>query len=142
MKILILVTLMFLVASCGSGSGGVPPPPTERKFLFGIRLDSTGEQDFIAVTSNPQVASKVAMELEKPISERVLMINGAIDRGNNGNMNWSWHFKANDWDLVATSIELCDGLPSFVEQDIHYWVDVVQRFCPWASFPKQEIATQ
>ena len=139
MKTISLLTLIYLVANCGSDSSDGPPLPAEHTFLFGMRFDSTGAQDVIAVTSKPEVISKATEELEKPVSQRALFISGAINRGNNGNRNWNWHFKLNEWDLVESSIEVCDGRPSDVEQNIDYWVDKVQRFCPWASFVKQEI---
>jgi len=141
MKILILLISFSFVLGCGSSGDDVPQPPAERKFLFGIRSHNKGEQDFVAFSSRPEVISKVLKELGKPVSERTLMINGAIDRGNDGNRNWSWHFKPDDWDLAEISVEVCDGLPSDVEKDIDYWVDTVKRFCPWDSFVKKEIAT-
>ena len=97
MKILILLVSISFAVGCGSNGGDVPPPPAERKFLFGISLYGKGDQDFVAVSSRPEVISEVLKELEKPVSERTLMINGAIDRGNNGNRTWSWHFKPDDW---------------------------------------------
>ncbi len=35
--------------------------------------------------------------------------------------------------LVISKIELCDGTPSQVEANLDYWVDTVQRFCPWSA---------
>ena len=32
-----------------------------------------------------------------------------------------------------TAIELCDGRPSMVEDDLGYWVDTVGSFCPWGA---------
>ena len=120
MKTLLLLISFFFVAGCGSAGGDAPSPPAERKFLFGIRLYSKGDQDFVAVSSRPEVISKVLKELERPVSERTLMINGAIDRGNDGNRKWSWHFKPDDWDLAEISMEVCDGLPSDVENGLDY----------------------
>jgi hypothetical protein len=139
MKILILLISVLFAAGCGSSGSDAPSPPAERKFLFGIRSYGKGEQDFIAVSSRPEVISIVIEELKKPVSDRKQMINGAIARGNDGNIDWSWHFKPDDWDLAEISMELCDGLPSDVEKDIDYWIDTVGRFCPWASYVKKEI---
>ena len=33
--------------------------------------------------------------------------------------------------MAEVTIELCDGLPSHVEEDLDYWADTVKRFCPW-----------
>ena len=35
--------------------------------------------------------------------------------------------------MAEITMELCDGLPSHVEEDIDYWVDTVGRFCPWSA---------
>jgi hypothetical protein len=35
--------------------------------------------------------------------------------------------------MAEMTIELCDGLPSYVENDLDYWVDTVGRFCPWQA---------
>ena len=38
------------------------------------------------------------------------------------------------YDLNATAwfiVELCDGRPSFVEDDLDYWLDTVKQYCPW-----------
>jgi len=99
--------------------------------------DSTGDLDFTATTSDPDIISAVLADLDKPQDQR-RHINGAIERGNNGNMNWNWHFKPDDWALAEMSIELCDGLPTDPQASLDYWVDRVGRFCPWGSFVKQE----
>jgi len=41
--------------------------------------------------------------------------------------------------LAETSIELCDGTPRMVENDIGYWVDKVGHFCPWQSYAVSEL---
>lgn len=141
MKKLLMFTLAILIAAGCSSSGERGTASSERSFLFGMRSDTTGAEDFIAATSDPDVISMVLLELQKADAERTLMINGAIDRGNKGNKNWSWHFKSEDWALAEISVEECDGLPSDVEQNLDYWVDTVKRFCPWTSFVKEEVVS-
>ena len=59
-------------------------------------------------------------------------LNGEIDRGHAGiNTGYSWHLKPHTIEFVDVTIELCDGMPSFVEQNVDYFVDTVQRYCPW-----------
>jgi hypothetical protein len=118
--------------------GGSDTPPVTRRFVFGMKYDATGEYDVIAATSDPQIINTARQELTRPIAER-RMINGAIARGNNNNLGWSWHFVPNQWAHADMSIELCDGTPAHVEADLNYWVDVVGRYCPWSSYTKQEL---
>jgi hypothetical protein len=101
-------------------------------FLFRTRAVTGSDGEFIAVTTNPELIGKVHAQLALPAEQRRQHINGPIARGNGGhNQNWSWHFTPDGWNLVETSIELCDGTPRLVENDIAYWVDRVGRFCPW-----------
>jgi hypothetical protein len=59
--------------------------------------------------------------------------NGRILRGSDGNAPWSWHLDPDDIEMAEFAIELCDGTPSLVEDDVDYWVDTVGRFCPWSA---------
>ncbi|MEM4471678.1 MAG: hypothetical protein QXN61_05775, partial [Zestosphaera sp.] len=34
-------------------------------------------------------------------------------------------------EVADATIELCDGMPSFVESELEYWLNVVKRYCPW-----------
>jgi hypothetical protein len=49
------------------------------------------------------------------------------------NVPWSWHIDSEDIQMAEFTIELCDGTPSQVEANLDYWVDTVQRFCPWSA---------
>ncbi|MDX1641571.1 MAG: hypothetical protein R3220_07725 [Balneolaceae bacterium] len=79
--------------------------------------------------------------MAKPFDQRNMHINGPIERGNPGyNSDWSWHFVEDQWDLAEISAEVCDGRPSFVEEDLDYWVDTVGRFCPWGARVEDEVS--
>jgi hypothetical protein len=49
------------------------------------------------------------------------------------NAPWNWHIDSEDIQMADFTIELCDGTPSQVEANLDYWVDTVQRFCPWSA---------
>jgi hypothetical protein len=34
--------------------------------------------------------------------------------------------------MAENTIEACDGRPSFVEEDLSYWLDL-GRYCPWSA---------
>ena len=56
--------------------------------------------------------------------------NGRIARGNGGvNQPWSWHIDPRDFEFADMTIELCDGLPSYVEDGTL----TGDRFCPWSA---------
>ena len=109
-------------------------------FRFGIRQDDVGTEDFIAMTSDPEVIERSRAQLKLALEERTLHIHGPIARGDGGhNLSWGWHFVPGEWKLVEISMELCDGNPSAVEADIDTWVDAIGVFCPWNSYVKEEI---
>lgn len=111
----------------------------ERKFVFGIRPDSSGALDVVASTSRPEVIALALQELAKPEDQRKRMINGIIERGNDGNRGWSWHFRPDAWEFAESAAEVCDGKPTDVEADLEYWLGSVGRFCPWSSYVKQAL---
>jgi PKD repeat protein len=43
---------------------------------------------------------------------------------------WSWHV-SDFLDFYDMAMEICDGGPSFVENDLDYWVDTVGQICFW-----------
>ncbi|MHC4954749.1 MAG: BP74-related protein [Planctomycetota bacterium] len=49
------------------------------------------------------------------------------------NAPWSWHLDNEDIAMVEVAMELCDGRPSFVEQDVASYI-AIGRYCPWSAF--------
>jgi hypothetical protein len=70
-------------------------------------------------------------------------ISGDILRGANGiNTGYSWHLKPATVEFADVTIELCDGMPSYVEENVGYYVDTVKRYCPWGAKVVSEVSTQ
>lgn len=60
------------------------------------------------------------------------IVAGTVKAGNDGyNQPWSWHLDPDSVTLPDVAMEICDGKPSFVENDLPYWLN--KRFCPWHS---------
>ena len=56
--------------------------------------------------------------------------NGVVVRDDPGpNAPWSWHIDPATLDFADMTIEVCDGLPSYVEDEIV----TSDRFCPWSA---------
>lgn len=51
--------------------------------------------------------------------------------GRDCDAQWSWHVDPLNAKFSDLAMELCDGLPSFVEKDKDYWLHNVGSFCPW-----------
>ena len=55
---------------------------------------------------------------------------GRVVRGEAGvNEPWSWHIDPETLEFAEVTIEVCDGLPSFVEDETVTSAD----FCPWSA---------
>lgn len=131
----LVLALIIAAAATSCDDDGVDD--TTGEFLFALRGMS---DQFVAVTSDPVVLEKARAQLQLPVSQRDLFINGPIARGNGGhNVDWSWHFVPDEWDLVEAAIEVCDGRPQLVEDDLDYWIDEVGQYCPWSSYVAAEL---
>ncbi len=94
-------------------------------------FDVLGESYSIFIT-NPQTIEDV-FALQRGESQANIP-SGRILRGAvSYNQPWSWHIDSEDIHMAELTMELCDGLPSHVENDLDYWVDTVGRFCPWQA---------
>lgn len=114
-------------------------PDNARFFEFGNRGN---DLTFIAWTTDPTVIAHVEAQLALPVDERQQHINGKIARQPEGcdlNQEWSWYFVMNEWDLADFSIEVCDGNPQYVEDNLDDFLHV-GHYCPWSSYVKGEIA--
>lgn len=57
--------------------------------------------------------------------------NGVVLRDGDGGVNepWSWHIDPESLEWADFTIEVCDGLPSDVEEDII----TSENYCPWSA---------
>jgi hypothetical protein len=143
--VLASLVLLGVLTGCGDSpedtiENPIDHPRTARSFLFGVRGVSGEKGQFVAMTTRSDVLAALEAELMRPEAERTLHVHGPIERGDGGhNAPWSWHFVPEDWRMVEISIELCDGTPELVEEDVDYWVDDVGQFCPWGSYVLREL---
>ena len=67
-------------------------------------------------------------------TDEPIIAGGGLARGDGGfNPPWNWHIDPASAGFFDAAIELCDGCPQMVEDDLDYWVDTVGAFCPWSS---------
>ena len=151
---LLAVPMLLVLAACGPSIPGDPcndidcsftdidldlPPIPQKIVIFRMIGDSTGDQDFVAVTDDATLGELAFSELTLPFAERTLFPVGPIGRGDGGHnfhpaedpsFEWNWHLLPDDWTLTEAAESLCDSNAVLVEQAIDYWVDTVGRFCP------------
>ena len=140
-SIFALITLVGLLFGCNQDDDQSP---------CSLNLDQNGLRffefahergNFIAWTTNPAVIDQVLQQLELPEDMRGQHINGRIERLPEGcevNSNWSWYFVPDEWAMAEFSIELCDGNPQYVEENLDEYIRI-QAYCPWGSYVLREI---
>ena len=106
-----------------------------------FEFQNTGGDTFYAWTNKADVIAAVEAQLNLPPEQRSQHINGKIARIEGDcsiNQNWSWYFLADDWLLADASIEVCDGNPQYVEDNLEDYL-AIERYCPWGSTVLKEV---
>ena len=110
--------LAFGLAGCTS----TQPTAAEAEFLVAV----FGEQ-FVMRVRDPETI-RLAREHLQGRNNRFPL--GPLRRGDGGfNAPWSWHFDPAEVRLTEAAIEVCDGLPSYVESHLAEF----PTYCPWAA---------
>ena len=117
------VALIGLLAlACDDATGPEP------EAVFEIRVvDETfrvGVNDPVQIDS---LAARLASGAEGNVSGRLVAGHGDV------NEPWSWHLDPETVHVADVTAEVCDGRPSFVEDDLDYWLGTVKQYCPWGA---------
>jgi hypothetical protein len=96
-----------------------------------VTFDVEGEEYKIFVKDEDTIADIEA--LEKGESQAKIPNGKIIGEPVSYNAPWSWHIDPYDIHMAEFTIEACSGLPSYVEDDLDYWVNTLGRFCPWSA---------
>jgi hypothetical protein len=96
-----------------------------------VTFDVVGEQYSIFITNNQTIEDVFAVKRgeSQATIPNGLLVEGAVFY----NEPWSWHIDSEDIQMAEMTIELYDGLPSFVESDLEYWLETVHRYAPWSA---------
>jgi hypothetical protein len=119
------IALLLAPASCGKAG--------ETKLSGGIlaTFDVIGERYSIFISNPATIQQVLAL---KAGTASASIPNGRLVRGQVFyNKPWSWHIDSQDIAMVDFTIEIYDGLPSHVQNDLNYWLDTVGRFAPWQA---------
>jgi hypothetical protein len=119
---LIVATVALALAGCDDTTAPEQNPA--------FALEVSGERFVVEVIGANQV-----QQLEARLAAgNEGVVNGDIVAGDGGyNQPWSWHMVPSTVHTADASIELCDGRPSLIEDDLSYWLETVGRFCPWGA---------
>lgn len=119
--------------------------PAERRGVpDGTFLARVVDEYFVVRISDPAVVALAREIVAGRQPQRVIL--GELRPGEGGFNHdptagriWSWHLDPATVRLVDAVIELCDGLPSYVEEDLAYWLSTVGKYCPWLGELEREI---
>jgi hypothetical protein len=131
-RISLALSLVLLLAACsGSQTAATPTPALEGGVL--ATFDVAGETIHVWVTNPATIEQLVALEAGESTAS---IPNGRILPGpgaGNHNAPWSWHLDPEDIEMADVTIELCDGAPSYVEDNLAEFTGTVLRYCPWSA---------
>ena len=98
-----------------------------------LTFDVVGERFSVWITN--QSAIDQALALQRGTSDAKIPV-GRLRRGpgqGSHNVPYRWHMDPDDIAFAQVAIEVCDGTPSFVDDNVDYFADVVVRYCPWLA---------
>ncbi len=126
----ICVLLLVSLAACSTSES------EPEGALFTVRACESseavpgGETFRIRIHDSEMIAE--AERLVESDDQRVL--NAPLRRGDGGfNAPWSWHMDPDEITFADLTVEVCDGCPHMIEEDLDYWIDTVGRYCPWST---------
>lgn len=126
-----LMALLLFLAACDSD----PANEDEETLQGGILATFNVEGETFKVwTTNAQTIEQI-LDLRHGKSLAAIP-NGRLRAGaGHGAHNepWSWHLDPEATAMAESTIEVCSGLPSFVEADLDEWVNNVGQYCPWSA---------
>jgi hypothetical protein len=114
---------VVLVAAALALAGCTPTPPANPVATFQV-VDETYKIEL----TTPELVEHAQALLD---GEQVASIpNGKVVRDEPGvNEPWSWHIDPATLEFADTTIEVCDGLPSYVEDG----TVTSDQYCPWSA---------
>jgi hypothetical protein len=119
------LALLLLVATCSS--------PTYPGLEDGVlaTFDVNGERYSIFITNTQTIDQVIALWNGQSTAN---IPSGRVIKGQAVyNKPWSWHIDPEDIAMAEATIELCDGVPSYVEAHLDDWIANVGYFCPWSA---------
>ncbi len=126
------ISLALVVAAVGCG--GDPTAPDNPLAGGVLATFSVVGETFHVWTDHAGTINQI-LALRDGMSQASIP-NGRLRRGpgiGDHNAPYSWHLDPEELAMAEFTIEVCSGLPSFVEGNVDEWIDVVGQYCPWSA---------
>jgi hypothetical protein len=93
-----------------------------------------GGERFRVWTTNPQTIHDLH-ELQQGTSTANIPNGRILYRPGRAKHNapYHWHLDPQDIAMAQIAIEVCDAMPSYVEENVDEFVGTVGRYCPWQA---------
>ena len=129
------VLLCALLAACAassqsaSGPASPSPSPSQSASAGTIVTFQVGDEQYRIELTDPADIAIARQLLAGQEAPRIP--NGLIVRGGDGGVNtgYSWHIDSASLEFADFTTEVCDGLPSYVEDGTL----AGDYFCPWSA---------
>jgi len=121
----VLSAVIVLGACADDGPSGAPATTTSGNPVATIQVV---DETFKVELATPELADHARQLLAgEPVAGIPL---GTVVRDDAGvNEPWSWHIDPATLEFADMTIEVCDGLPSFVEDG----TVTSEQYCPWSA---------
>jgi len=121
MRRIALVAVVLLLAGCSPATSTDPEPVV-------ATFEVAGDETYKIELATPELIEHAQQLLA---GEQVAAIpNGTVVRDDPGvNEPWSWHIDPATLEFADMTIEVCDGIPSYVEDG----TVTSDQYCPWSA---------
>lgn len=94
-------------------------------------IEACEDQRFRVLIRDPDVIAEAEALIG---AEQQQIISGELRRGDGGfNAPYGWHLDPETVAFADVTTEVCDGCPEMIGDDLDYWIETVERFCPWTT---------
>jgi hypothetical protein len=124
-----LLCALLTACSAATPSTSGPPSPSPSGSASTVVTVQVGDEQYRIQLVDP---ADIAIARQLLAGEEAPGIpNGRIVRGGDGGVNtgYSWHIDPNSLEFADVTTEVCDGLPSYVEDGSL----TGDYFCPWSA---------
>ncbi len=126
-----MIVAILLLAPAGCGDDGVSPNPELDGGVLAT-FEVEGETLHLWTTNSTTIQNLLAL---KAGDSAASIPNGPLLPGSgqgDHNLPWNWHLDPVETEMAEATIEVCSGLPSFVEEALSDWLTLGQ-YCLWSA---------
>jgi hypothetical protein len=129
-RLLVATLLCLALAGCGDedddgSDAGQDPTPNNHPI---VTFEVAGDEQFKVELVTPELVEHARQLLAAENVSAIPM--GQVVRDDPGvNAPWSWHIDPDTFEFAFATTEVCDGIPSFVEDG----TVTSDSYCPWSA---------